>query len=148
MLALNRFVVVPERTAEFTDRAQAALEALAGRPGFRDGELVRSLDDPRLWCLVTRWESVGAYRRALSDPTVRLVATPLLAEAVDEPSAYEALLVTDGAAVVRRSGDLATAAPPGDGAADAAVGVDGRDLPAGRGGPAAPEGLASAGGRD
>lgn len=91
MLALSRFIVVPERTAEFTRQAHAALAALAARPGYRDGELARSLDQPEHWCLVTRWDSVGAYRRALSDLQVRLDAVPLLSQSADEPSAYETL---------------------------------------------------------
>jgi hypothetical protein len=39
--------------------------------------------------LTTRWEHVGAYRRALSAYDVKLNAVPLLSRAVDEPSAYE-----------------------------------------------------------
>jgi hypothetical protein len=49
----------------------------------------RNLDDPTLWLLTTRWENVGAYRRALSSYDVKLNAVPLLSRAVDEPSAYE-----------------------------------------------------------
>ncbi len=109
MLALNRFVVVPERTAEFTRQAHAALAALAARPGFRDGELTRSLDEPEHWCLVTRWQSVGAYRRALGDFDVKVNAVPLLAQSVNEPSAYEALAAAaPGGEVTTRGSDLAT----------------------------------------
>jgi len=93
VLALSRFVVVPERTAEFTRQAHAALAALAARPGYRDGALARSIDSPEHWCLVTRWDSVGAYRRALADVRVRMEAVPLLAQSTDEPSAYETLAV-------------------------------------------------------
>ena len=39
--------------------------------------------------LVTTWENVGAYRRALSSYDVKLHAVPLLSRAIDEPSAYE-----------------------------------------------------------
>ena len=53
--------------------------------------LARALDDPRYWCLCTEWDSVGSYRRALSSYEVKVDATPLLAESVDEPSAYEVL---------------------------------------------------------
>lgn len=91
MFALIRFVVASERTAPFVEAAQAALAALAARPGYRGGELTRALDEPERWCLVTRWSSVGAYRRALGDFDVRVRATPLLAQSVDEPSAYEVL---------------------------------------------------------
>lgn len=94
MLALNRFVVAPERTAQFTAQAHAALAALAARPGYRGGELTRALDDPARWCLVTRWASVGAYRRALGAFEVKVNATPLLAGSADEPSAYEVLAST------------------------------------------------------
>ncbi|WP_433529458.1 antibiotic biosynthesis monooxygenase family protein [Micromonospora sp. CA-263727] len=90
MLVTNRFVVDDDAEA-FTARAHAALAALAARPGYLRGQLVRALDDPRHWCLVTEWESVGAYRRALGGFDVKVTAVPLLAESVDEPSAYEAL---------------------------------------------------------
>jgi hypothetical protein len=32
---------------------------------------------------------VGSYRRALSNNTVKMNAIPLLAQAIDEPGAYE-----------------------------------------------------------
>ena len=41
--------------------------------------------------LITEWASVGAYRRALSSYDVKVHATPLLAQSLDEPSAYEPL---------------------------------------------------------
>jgi quinol monooxygenase YgiN len=91
VLVTNRFVVDDDVAATFTERAHAALAALAARPGYLRGELVRALDDPRHWCLVTEWESVGAYRRALGGFDVKVSATPLLAESLDEPSAYETL---------------------------------------------------------
>jgi hypothetical protein len=94
VLVVNRFVGVSD-SAAFTARAHAALEVLAGRPGYRRGRLARALDEPDHWCLVTEWDSVGAYRRALSAFDVRVHATPLLAEAVPEPSAYEVLATAD-----------------------------------------------------
>ncbi len=113
MLVVNRFRVagvpgqdgypdgrdapaVPDPVAaEFAGRARAALAAFAACPGFADGRLGRSADDPTWWCLVTRWDSVGAYRRALGSYQVKLTATPLLAEAVEEPSAFEVLAGID-----------------------------------------------------
>ena len=91
MLVTNRFVVDVDVADDFTERAYAALTALAARPGYLRGQLVRALDDPRHWSLVTEWESVGTYRRALGAFDVKIHATPLLAESLDEPSAYEAL---------------------------------------------------------
>jgi quinol monooxygenase YgiN len=64
------------------------LAALARRPGFRDGELGRSADDPSLWALVTRWDGVGAYRRALSAAEVKLAGAPVWVYALDEPGVY------------------------------------------------------------
>jgi len=42
-----------------------------------------------MWSLVTHWENVGSYRRALSNLNVKMNAIPLLAQAIDEPGAYE-----------------------------------------------------------
>ena len=64
------------------------LAALAARPGFRDGELGRSADDPDLWALVTRWDGVGAYRRALSAAEVKITGAPVWVHAIDEPGVY------------------------------------------------------------
>ncbi|RIV35666.1 antibiotic biosynthesis monooxygenase family protein [Micromonospora radicis] len=91
MLVTNRFVVDDDEASDFTARAHAALAALAARPGYLRGQLVRALDDPRHWCLVTEWESVGTYRRALGGFDVKVTAVPLLAQSIDEPSAYETL---------------------------------------------------------
>ena len=64
------------------------LEALSARPGFRDGELGRSADDPDLWALVTRWDGVGSYRRALSAAEVKITGAPVWVHALDEPGVY------------------------------------------------------------
>ena len=39
--------------------------------------------------VISRWEGIGAYRRALSSYDVRLSAIPFLSLAIDEPSAFE-----------------------------------------------------------
>ena len=49
------------------------------------GTLGRSTDDADDWVLVTEWENVGSYRRALGNYEVKLHATPLLGEALDLP---------------------------------------------------------------
>ena len=38
---------------------------------------------------MTRWENVGAYRRALSSYDLKLHGVPVLSHALDEPGAYE-----------------------------------------------------------
>ncbi len=86
---VSRFRVPVEDGESFRADLQTALEALAERPGHLDGTIGRNVDDPELWALTTRWENVGAYRRALSAYDVKLRAVPLLSRALDEPSAYE-----------------------------------------------------------
>lgn len=89
MLVVTRFRVPSEEGEPFRADAERALGALADRPGHLEGTVGRNLDDPTLWVLVTRWENVGSYRRALSTYDVKLEAVPLLSRAIDEPSAYE-----------------------------------------------------------
>ena len=66
---------------DFEARARTALGALAARPGYERGTLGRSTDDPSAWMLLTEWENIGSYRRALGAYEVKLHATPLLADA-------------------------------------------------------------------
>jgi hypothetical protein len=89
----------------FQSDAQAALTVLAARPGFLRGTVGRSVDDESAWVLITEWESVGAYRRGLGGFEVKTVATPLMAQALDQPSAFEELvsMSSDGVPIVRNS---------------------------------------------
>ncbi|MDX6302346.1 MAG: hypothetical protein QOF53_3560 [Nocardioidaceae bacterium] len=86
---VTRFRVADPDADAFRDRADAALAALAERPGFVWGQLGRNLDEPALWLITTSWQDVGSYRRALSAYDVKVTAVPLLSRAIDEPSAYE-----------------------------------------------------------
>ena len=114
MLVVTRFVVAEDGQDGFVDRAHTALATLAARPGYLAGRLARSLDEPAYWCLVTEWESVGAYRRALSSFEVKVDATPLLAESLHEPSAYEVLAAArPGGAVEVSDSDRAPDVRPG-----------------------------------
>ncbi len=90
MLVMIRFRPGSARPG-FLAEARAVLAALAERPGWRSGRVGRAVDDPGLWVLATEWDSVGTYRRALSASAVRALAMPLMACAVDEPSAYAVL---------------------------------------------------------
>ena len=89
MLVVTRFRVPEEDTDSFRVDVGIAHEALAARPGYVDGSVGRNVDEPTLWVLTTRWEHVGAYRRALSSYDVKMRAVPVLYRAVDDPSAYE-----------------------------------------------------------
>ncbi|GAB7044865.1 MULTISPECIES: antibiotic biosynthesis monooxygenase family protein [Catenuloplanes] len=111
MLVINRFVVAEDAADHFAERGRAALAALAARPGYTGGRLTRALDDPAHWSLVTEWESVGSYRRALSDFDVKIAAVPLMAESIDEPSAFEELATADPGGEVRVAGSDRAAHP-------------------------------------
>ena len=94
VLAITRYRVPAAEAPDFLERARTALVALAARPGHLWGTVARSTDEPGLWTLSTRWRDVGAYRRALGSYEVKLHAHPLMYLAVDEPSAFEELLVS------------------------------------------------------
>ena len=89
MLAIARFNVVLGNASHFEAELSLALEALSQCAGFIKGEIGQNLDESSLWTLVTHWENVGSYRRALSNNDVKMNAIPLLAQAIDEPGAYE-----------------------------------------------------------
>ena len=95
MIVVTRFDVPEDAATAFLTRAQAALAAFAGRPGFLRGRVGRAADDPTAWVLATEWEGVGAYRRSLSAYEVKVDAAPLLGEGRDEPSAFEVLHAQD-----------------------------------------------------
>lgn len=89
MIVVTRYRVPESETETFRADLVAARDTLATRPGFLGGDLGRNVDDPELWTMVTRWENVGSYRRALSSYEVKLTAVPVLNRALEEPSAYE-----------------------------------------------------------
>lgn len=115
MFVVVRFTVDAADVDGFLGQARQALAALAARPGFRAGRVGRSVDEPAAWSLITEWDGVGAYRRALSAYDVKVRATPLLALARDEPTAFETLLYDDGVQAVNASSDRSSdVRGPGD----------------------------------
>ena len=89
MLAIARFSTPLAEASQFEAQLLTALEAFSACAGFVSGEFGQNLDDTTMWSLVTHWENVGSYRRALSNLIVKMNAIPLLARAIDEPGAYE-----------------------------------------------------------
>ena len=118
MISVTRHRVPGDRADGFRQEAEAALDLLRGRPGFARGVVGRSVDDGELWVLVTTWDDIGSYRRALSAYEVKMQVVPLLATAIDEPTAYERLVRADDGGLVRVDSDRA---------ADADVSGPGRD---------------------
>jgi quinol monooxygenase YgiN len=92
VIVVNRFRVAEAEAASFRDDLERAHETLAVQSGYVAGHVGRNVDDPDLWVLTTEWEGPGAYRRALSAYDVKLGAVPTLSRAIDEPSAYEAVV--------------------------------------------------------
>ena len=87
LVVVGRFRVSDETA--FAADARAAIAVLAERDGFIDAALGQCVDDPGLRTIITRWTSIGSYRRALSNVEVKITAIPFLSLALDEPSAYE-----------------------------------------------------------
>ncbi|MFT3861037.1 antibiotic biosynthesis monooxygenase family protein [Micropruina sp.] len=87
MLAINRFRVTDE--GSFLVRAGEAAAFMASCEGNLSVELLRNLDEPDLWCLVSRWANVGAYRRSFNGYLAKVTLVPLLSEAIDEPGGYD-----------------------------------------------------------
>jgi len=88
VFALTRFRAAESAVPALLADATTLLELLRQRPGFRDGQLGRSADEPGLLALWTSWDGVGAYRRALSAAEVKIAGAPVWLHAVDEPGAY------------------------------------------------------------
>jgi hypothetical protein len=93
VLVISRFQVPETEADAFRAGLEDALTVLAAQKGYVDGAIGRNVDDPGRWVLQTRWVGPGAYRRALSAYDVKVRAWALLAQAVDEPSAYEVVTV-------------------------------------------------------
>jgi hypothetical protein len=91
MLVVTRYRVPVADGRAFLEQARSALDVLSAQKGFLRGHVGRASDDPALWVVSTQWEGVGAYRRALSAYDVKVEATPLLSQALDEPTAFEVL---------------------------------------------------------
>ena len=92
MIVVNRFRVPQTEQQAFRADVERAHETLATQQGYVAGRIGRNVDDPELWVLTTEWEGPGAYRRALSAYDVKMAAVPTLSRALDEPSAYEAVV--------------------------------------------------------
>ena len=89
MIVINRFRVPEDQRAGFLSQAHAALDLLSSKAGAESADLVQNLDEPDLWALVSHWDKVGSYRRALNGFESKMVIVPMLSLAIDEASAYD-----------------------------------------------------------
>jgi quinol monooxygenase YgiN len=91
------FVVTKHRVAQadlsaWLSQARASLQPLAQRPGCLGLHVGLATDEPDLVAIVSVWESVGAYRKAMSSYEVKALSIPLLSTSQDESSAFENVL--------------------------------------------------------
>ena len=97
----------PGTDAVWRERAHRAVTLLAAQPGCRGVELARATEEPSAWVLVAVFESVAAYRRALSPFDVREHVVPFLSEArTDTPATFERRLTGDASGTVELPGVL------------------------------------------
>lgn len=94
VLVVSRYRVNSDRPA-WLAQMREALGVLGESVGFVRGQIAQATDDADLMVVSTSWENIGAYRRALSRYEVKLHAVPLLSTAIDEPSAFESVVVLD-----------------------------------------------------
>ena len=96
VLVVSRYRVEGDRGL-WLEQMRGALSVLGESVGFLRGQIAQATDDPELMVVSTSWANVGAYRKALSRFEVKAQVIPLLSLAIDEPSAFEAVVVVDGA---------------------------------------------------
>jgi hypothetical protein len=108
VLLVCRFEVPEAEAADFTATARRALELFTAQPGCRGGRLGRATDEADRWVLVVEFDSVVAYRRAMSPFPVREVVVPLLSRALsDEPAAFELAVTAAGGTAEQHASLLA-----------------------------------------
>lgn len=88
------------------------LDLLGSHAGFVTGWIGQNVDEPDVLALASRWERVGDWRRALSNPQVKLLATPVFYRCRMEPTAFEVVRQVEAGAegATVRSGSTARAA--------------------------------------
>lgn len=106
-VVVMRFEVPADGVERFRDEARDVARLLAGFSGCRGVQVARAPDEPSLWVMVARWQSVGSYRKALSSYEVKLDAVPFLSRAIDEPTAFEVLFARAADGEHEAPGDLA-----------------------------------------
>lgn len=85
MLAISRFRDVDADLAAGLDTVAQFWRSCSGCVAV---DIVANVDDPKLWALVSRWRDIGSYRRSFGGYEAKMLLTPVLLRAIDEPSAY------------------------------------------------------------
>ncbi|MCX6424215.1 MAG: antibiotic biosynthesis monooxygenase [Actinobacteria bacterium] len=72
LIVISRFRVEADQVAEFAANSRHAIAVLATCNGFIEAFLGQSTDEPDLLTITSRWQHVGAYRRALDAGSIGL----------------------------------------------------------------------------
>jgi Antibiotic biosynthesis monooxygenase len=108
VLLVCRYRLASPDVAAFTGRVRRCVELLTAQPGCRRATFARATDAADAWLLVVEFDSVPAYRRALSPFEVREHVVPLLSDALtDEPATFEPLLTGEGGTATERHSVIA-----------------------------------------
>lgn len=89
LLVITKHRVHPHEMSTWTQSAKVAIAPLAACAGCLGVEIGLATDEADLAVVVSKWENVGAYRRALSNFEVKMHSIPFLSTAMDESSAFE-----------------------------------------------------------
>ncbi|APU16892.1 MULTISPECIES: antibiotic biosynthesis monooxygenase family protein [Actinoalloteichus] len=96
MLLICRYAVPETGIEDFLAQARTAMRLLGAQPGCRGVQLARTVEHDAEgvdWTLIARFDSVVAYRRALSPFDVREHVVPFLSRAEVGGSAVHEVLV-------------------------------------------------------
>jgi quinol monooxygenase YgiN len=85
MLAISRF---QDASPAFLQQLEQVADFWRARDGNLFVEVLKNVDDESLSALVSKWENVRAYRYAFSGYDAKMLLTPVMLKAIDEPSAY------------------------------------------------------------
>ena len=91
-------IVVSKLTAsepDFTDRIKECIAILSKLVGCINIELGRSLDSETEYLLVSRWENVGKYRKALGNFDVKSIVIPFISLCSTDSMTAEIINRTD-----------------------------------------------------
>lgn len=78
------------------DELRTCLLILSELPGCLSAELGRSMDSESDFVFITRWESVGSYRKALSNFQVKAEVVPVLSRYMVDSITAELIEVAGG----------------------------------------------------
>lgn len=100
-------VLLSYRHPDLGQQLDEVLSVLADTPGFDNGWVGRSPDDPDQWILAARWTDVGAMRHALGSYDAKMALGPLQAAGTGQDLVVEVLTEHDGAGTRTHDSDLA-----------------------------------------